>query len=164
MTGSSRVSSRRGAQIDYLSILSRVWRPGQSRTVEKLHPGYYRTNKRLRRLTIGAYPEPFSLAAGRAEARDALDKASEGGTRPPSRTGPGAHVGGAGGALVERHAKRKKRSWRDDARMIRQELDGWRDRPVRRFDGPTCASAGAASSTAARPCWRIACWRSSARC
>lgn len=31
---------------------------------------------------------------------------------------------------IEQHAKRKKRSWRDDVRMVRRELKAWRDRPI----------------------------------
>lgn len=91
----------------------------------------YRTNKKLRRLTIGTYPEPFSLAAGRAEARQQLTKASEGRDPATEQKQARAHTWAALGVLyIERHAKRHKRSWRDDARMIRQELDVWGDRPV----------------------------------
>jgi integrase len=76
-----------------------------------------------------------SLATAREDAQAALRKATVG--RDPAtehKAAQKAAVTQTFGALadlyIEKHAKRKKRSWRSDARMIRRELSGWRDRPV----------------------------------
>ena len=95
---------------------------------------YRNQAKRLRRQTLGRYPL-MSLATAREDAQAALRKATTG--RDPAteqKEAQKAAVTQTFGALaqlyIEKHAMRKKRSWRSDARMIRRELDGWRDRPV----------------------------------
>lgn len=84
----------------------------------------------LKRLTLGIYPE-VSLAKARDLARAELGKATIG--RDPSAERKQARqqtFGALAERYVERHAKPRKRSWREDARMIRAELDDWRDRPA----------------------------------
>jgi integrase len=90
----------------------------------------YRTNRKLRRLTIGTYPT-ITLSKARELAEAALRKATIGRDPAAERQQMREHTVGALAALyLEQHAKRKKRSWRDDARMIRQELKTWASRPV----------------------------------
>jgi integrase len=95
---------------------------------------YRNQARRLRRQTLGKYPL-VSLATAREDAQAALRKATTG--RDPAteqKTAQKAAVTQTFGALaqlyMEKHAMRKKRSWRSDARMIRRELEAWRDRPV----------------------------------
>lgn len=91
---------------------------------------YRRADRKLRRLTLGTYPD-MKLADARDAARDALQDSSVGGD--PARTKQDDKVrtfDALSTLYLEKHAKRKKRSWRDDARMIRQELDVWTGRPV----------------------------------
>lgn len=90
----------------------------------------YRVNGKLRRLTLGSYPD-VGLAEARGQARQALQKTSVGRDVAAEKQTAKAHTFDALAHLyLEKHAKRKKRSWRDDARMIRQELDVWSGRPV----------------------------------
>lgn len=97
----------------------------------------HRINGKRQRLTVedpdtGASTYPtLTLAKARELARAALRKSTVG--RDPAAEQQQARArtfGALADLYVEQHAKRHKRSWRDDARMIRQELDGWRDRPV----------------------------------
>lgn len=84
----------------------------------------------LKRLTLGIYPD-VGLAKARDLARAELQKATTG--RDPSAERKQARqqtFGALAERYVERHAKPRKRSWRDDARMIRTALDDWRDRPA----------------------------------
>jgi integrase len=93
--------------------------------------------RKLQRLTLidpetnhSTYPD-VTLAKARELARAALQKSSvgcdPGAERKQART---RTFGALADLYVEQHARRKKKSWRDDARMIRQELDTWRDRPI----------------------------------
>jgi integrase len=95
----------------------------------------------IRRLTLGAYgihPPDLTLAKARENARNELQKVTIG--RDPAAERQVARTqtfSALCDLYIEKHAKRRKRSWRDDARMIRQELDGWAHRPaasVRRKD------------------------------
>jgi integrase len=92
------------------------------------------TEKKLRRMVLGVYgPEApgITLAKARDLARKELDKATIG--RDPAaerkRAKPQTFT-----ALVdlyiERHAKRHKRSWRDDARRLRRLTPTWGAWPV----------------------------------
>jgi integrase len=92
----------------------------------------YRTQRtrRFRRQTLGQYPQ-LSLATAREKARLVLRKANVGRDPATEQQTARAQTFGALAALyLEKHAKRKKRSWRDDARMIRHEFAAWIDRPV----------------------------------
>jgi integrase len=90
----------------------------------------YRTKGKLRRMTIGTYPD-LSLAKAREQAQGELRKSTIGRDPATERHEAKAHtVGALCDLYLEQHAKRKKRSWRDDARMIRMELKDWTDRPV----------------------------------
>jgi len=98
---------------------------------------FHRVNGKLQRLTIrdletdrATYPD-LTLARARELAREALRKSSVG--RDPAaerREAREQTFGNLARLYVEQHARRKKRSWRDDARMIRRELQAWKDRPV----------------------------------
>lgn len=104
----------------------------------------HRVNGRLQRLTlrdpqsdISTYPT-LTLATARELARGALRASTVGRDPGAEHRQARAHTFGALATLyLEQHAKRKKRSWRDDARMIRRELKAWEDRPavsIRRAD------------------------------
>jgi integrase len=100
----------------------------------------YRVRGRLRRLTLGQVGI-ISLADARAAARRALADAAGG--KDPAE---GHHRAPAGAVTfrnlaqeyLERHAKLRKRTWRDDERMIRtQLLPAWGSRApeeIRRRD------------------------------
>lgn len=100
----------------------------------------YRLRGRLRRLTLGQVGV-ISLADARASARRALADAAEG-NDPAERRNPTPEgvvtFGDLAQEYLERHAKRRKRTWRDDERMIRNELlPPWGNRPpgeIRRRD------------------------------
>ena len=93
----------------------------------------YRHRGKLRRLTLGPL-KAIGLAEARTRARDAISAASKG-------TDPAAEKQQAKRAetiadlcdeYIEKHAKRKKRSWREDARMIRADiLPAWKHRAVK---------------------------------
>jgi integrase len=127
-------------------------KPGQIDYFDRAFPGFgvrvnpagrktfmllHRVNGKLQRLTIrdpetdiSTYPT-LTLAKARELARAALRASSVGRDPHAEHKEAKAHTFGALADLyLEQHAKRKKRSWRDDARMIRQELKGWTDRPV----------------------------------
>lgn len=83
----------------------------------------YRVNRKFQRLTLGQYPK-IGLAKARDLARDELQKSSIG--RDPNDERKQARVRtfrALGELYLERHAKRHKRSWREDASRIRRVLD-----------------------------------------
>ena len=83
----------------------------------------YRLRGRQRRLSLGVYPH-LGLAAARGAARSALGKVADG--QDPAATKATERQLGTFRDLAERyvdkHAKRKKRSWKADARILRVEL------------------------------------------
>jgi integrase len=100
----------------------------------------YRLRGRLRRLTLGQVGI-LSLADARAVARRALAAAAEGNdpaeVRKPAPTAA-VTFRDLAHEYLERHAKLRKRTWRDDERMIRtQLLPAWGSRTpeeIRRRD------------------------------
>lgn len=92
----------------------------------------YRTEQGpQRRQSLGDYPT-VTLADARVLAQHALHGHDEG--RDPAREQSTARVQTFGALAVlylEKHAMRKKRTWRADARMIRIQLADWYDRPIR---------------------------------
>ena len=89
----------------------------------------YRFAGRLRRLTLGSHP-PLGLADARELARDALRKAALG--KDPAAEKLGLRTADSFEELavryMERHAKVKKRSWREDQRVIDKHLlPKWRN-------------------------------------
>lgn len=91
---------------------------------------YRNGGKRLRRLTLGVYPT-IGLATARELAQSALRDATVGKDPAADRQRARQHTFDAlTDRYLEKHAKPRKRSWRDDARMIRVELDAWADRPA----------------------------------
>lgn len=99
----------------------------------------HRLNGKLQRLTlcdpkaegnVSTYPL-LTLARARELAREALRGASEGRDVGAERRQARERTFGLlAGDYLEKHAKRKKRSWREDARLIRGELKPWTHRPV----------------------------------
>jgi integrase len=101
----------------------RVTRPtrGKPRGVRSFFVMYRNAEGRRRRLTLGTYPT-FTLAQARDLAKDKLRLISE-------RIDPKEVAGARGVSFAElaaeyldRHAKRKKLSWRDDERRLRADL------------------------------------------
>lgn len=85
-----------------------------------------------RRDFLGRYPDQVSLTDARTKAQTALRATDEGRDLVLERKVAREQTFNALAALyIERHAKPKKRTWRDDARMIRRELGRWVDRPVK---------------------------------
>jgi integrase len=91
---------------------------------------FYRQHGRLRRMTIGRYPK-VTLAAAREKARKALDAVSEGEDPAKTRiTAKGRTFSALGKLYIDKYAKPRKRSWRDDRMMINREFSDWSNRPV----------------------------------
>jgi Arm DNA-binding domain len=95
-------------------------------TGHKTFMAMYRARGVQRRLTLGNYPA-VTLAAARKLARKAFAEVAEG--RDPSvekreRRGRGKadSFRAVAAEYLERHAKRHKRSWREDERLINREL------------------------------------------
>jgi hypothetical protein len=92
----------------------------------------YRHRGRLRRLTLGSVAV-IDLADAREQAKEKLraankgaDPASEKHERRRAKT-----IGDLATDYIERHAKRKKRSWKDDDRMLRTEvLPDWEHKAI----------------------------------
>jgi integrase len=94
----------------------------------------YRTRNggRLRRLTLGR-ASLVSLAEARDSAREAL-RAARAGADPAAdkrQARVAETIGDLVTAYIEQYAKRKKRSWREDDRMLRAEvLPAWKRRAI----------------------------------
>ena len=89
---------------------------------------------RLRRLTLGGYPA-VSLAKARKAATNALGHVATTHTDPAAMK-QAARLGETFGDLAKdylaRHAKRHKRSWREDERILEADLlPAWRSRKVK---------------------------------
>ena len=96
--------------------------------------GGFAPGKRLRRLTLGTYPA-LSLASARAKAQRALSELTTKGIDPAvgKREARNAESFGELAAdYMERHAKLKKKSWKEDRRKLTVDvLPYWRSRPVK---------------------------------
>ena len=83
----------------------------------------YRVDGRQRRLTLGTFPS-LSLAMARAAARSALGQVADG--QDPATAKQVVYRAGTFRELadlyLEKHAKKRKRSWRDDERLLNVEL------------------------------------------
>jgi integrase len=92
----------------------------------------YRHQGRFRRLTIGSTAK-FGLADARDVARRILKDIAAGSDPVAAKRIEDAESFGSVAALyIERHAKVKKRSWREDARILDHDiLPAWKDRPAR---------------------------------
>ena len=93
---------------------------------------------KLRRLTFGTYPD-LGLAEARDTARAELQKAQTGRDPGAEQQTARAHTfQQLADQYIEKHAKRHKRSWRDDDRRLRNVLiPAWGERPaaaIRRAD------------------------------
>jgi integrase len=92
----------------------------------------YRHRGRLRRLTLGD-AAAVSLADARKRAKDELSKASTGADPAAAKQ---AHrraetIADLAGDYIEKHAKRLKRSWREDRRILDSTvLPAWKHRAI----------------------------------
>lgn len=104
----------------------RVWPSGAKAFVL-----FYRQNRKQRRMTLGQYPD-LTLSKARQKARDALTAVSEGRDPGQEQIATKARTFDAlARRYLDKHAKKKKRSWRSDDRIIRCELaPHWQHRPV----------------------------------
>jgi integrase len=108
----------------------------------------YRVHGQQRRLKLGPYdPERLTLAAARKAANRELRKVDGGidpqaerrATRAAVETAKANSVESLCEAYIERHAKPKKRTWRDDQSMINREiLPQWRARPATEITRRDC--------------------------
>ena len=91
--------------------------------------------RKVKRLTIGTYGEHaphVTLAKARDLARKELEKATVG--RDPAaehKTAKTQTFAKLVEVYLERHARRTKRSWRDDARRLRRLMPEWGPMPVK---------------------------------
>ena len=85
---------------------------------------FYRTGGRLRRLTLGTYP-PLLLADARELAREALRSARLGSDPAANKKQERAAKTFAdlAGQYIELYAKQRKRTWREDDRIITNKLN-----------------------------------------
>lgn len=99
----------------------------------------YRTPRGLRRLTLGSYPVT-SLADARKAALAAIGRVATGGDPQEARQAERAAptFGDLAASYLELHAKRRKRRWKEDERMLEMDLlPAWRNVPaaeIRRRD------------------------------
>jgi len=92
----------------------------------------YRHRGRLRRLTLGS-ADNVSLATARSRARDTLSAASAG-EDPASdkqQQKKAETIADLATEYIERHAKKHKRSWKEDDRILRANvLPEWKNRAI----------------------------------
>ena len=93
----------------------------------------YRHRQRLRALTLGAVPV-IGLADARERAREAIRRVSKGHDPASEKRADrkAETIAELADDYIERHAKRKKRSWKKDEWMLRRKvLPKWRHRAVK---------------------------------
>lgn len=117
---------------DYWDASLRGFGVRVTRTGEKSYVVRYLHNGRRRRLTLGRYPG-LSLADARDRAKDILYAVHRGedpqGEKEAARNAP--TFAELAAEYIERHAKPKKRRWKEDQRMLRVDvLPHWKRRPA----------------------------------
>jgi integrase len=80
----------------------------------------YRVNGKRRRMSLGRFPY-IKLGEARDHAKELFGQIARG-IDPQDEPDEGITFGELAEQYLELHAKRKKRSWREDERMIRREL------------------------------------------
>ena len=110
-------------QIDHWDTVLRGFGVRVSAQGRKTWVVRYRVHGRQRRLTLGTYPS-LGLAKARAAARRALGQVAEG--EDPATAKQAEYRAGTfrefADLYLEKHAKKRKRSWRDDERLLNVEL------------------------------------------
>jgi integrase len=92
----------------------------------------YRHRGKLRRLTLGD-TDVLSLADARERARDALHEASKGAdpAAEKKQARQAETIADLATQYIDQHAKRKKRSWREDDRILRNYvLPAWKHKAI----------------------------------
>jgi hypothetical protein len=121
--GGSRPLREGCGQIEYFDLDGRL--PGFGLRVaasgRKSWILLYRFGRHPRRLTLGTHPL-LSLAAARARAKEALATVVAGGDPATAKRDERTAISFSELAdeYIERHAKPKKRTWRDDERMLKK--------------------------------------------
>jgi integrase len=120
-------------QVDYFDDVTRGFGVRVTRKGEKSFFTMYRFDGRLRRHTVGRYPD-LSLAEARSKAKDVFHAVAHG-------RDPGAEKHAQRRAetfdqlaevYLERHAKRRKKSWKEDERILNYDLlPAWRGRKAK---------------------------------
>ncbi len=123
-----------GRRVDYFDATLPGLALRVTATGHKSWSVHYRTAaRRLRRLTIGDYPT-ITLANARKAAHQALRSAAAGEDPAAEKlaTRRGETVADLTREYMDRHAKKHKRSWKEDQRMIDADvLPAWRTRKVK---------------------------------
>jgi integrase len=111
------------AQTDYFDSRTKGFGLRVSRAGRKTWFCMYRAGGRLRRYTLGTYPN-VSLADARAKAKASLHTAAQGGDPAADKKTDrlAETVSELAASYLDKYAKPRKRSWRDDERLIRKEL------------------------------------------
>jgi len=126
------VKAEGGVQVDIYDTRTRGFLLRVSAAGVKTWCAFYRYNRRNRRLTIGRYPE-LSLADARKLAhkhlRDVAHGADPAGEKAETRTAD--TFGELAHDYMEKHAKKKKRTWKEDQRILDKDLlPAWKNRRV----------------------------------
>src|SRR5438034_6870552 len=84
---------------------------------------FYRRGRQLRRHTLGSYPV-LTLAQAREKAKDALHEAHHGADpgEEKQRARQAATFAELSEQYIERYAKKKKRTWEEDQRIVNKYL------------------------------------------
>ena len=111
-----------GKRTDFFDVLLPSFAMRVSPTGAKSYVLFYRRGRKLRRYTIGSYPD-LSLSEARSKAREALNRVAHG--EDPAldkQLERKAETFEELAALyLERWAKPRKRSWREDERLLRNK-------------------------------------------
>jgi integrase len=123
----------------------------------------YRVNGQQRRLKLGAYsPTRLTLARARVRANLELRKVDAGidpqaarqAERQAAEQAKRDSIEALCAAYIERHAKPKKRTWRDDQGIINREiLPKWKGRPVTAITRRDCRELLQAIADRPAPIW-----------
>ena len=112
-----------GSRVDYFDEVLPGFVLRVSEAGRKTFCVMYRSDRRLRRLTLGTYPR-LTLAHARKLARKALGDVAH--DKDPATEKLEARRGDTlqdlANEYLERHAKRFKKSWKEDERVINREL------------------------------------------
>jgi integrase len=125
LTERSLRALRSGAgRVDYMDLGLRGFGVTVRPTGRKTFFFRYRLGRREGRITLGDYPEEVSLADARSAAKEVVGRVAKGEDpqteRQEKRAAPS--FGELAQSYLEVHAKRWKRTWEEDERILRHDL------------------------------------------